>query len=113
MSLSYFKDMNDNAAYRRLWSAVVHQAVRDLDEGGDIVTKGVAGTGSGRVTTASRALDWIYSGRQDAGSMFWICDMLDLDYNKLLTLCMTREGRRKILRPNFRFTGTRDATENT
>jgi hypothetical protein len=90
--------MNDNAPYRRLWSAVVHQAVHDLDGG---------------AANAALARDWIYGGRRDAGSMFWVCDMLDLDYNKLLTLCMTREGRRKILRPNFRFTGTRDATEIT
>lgn len=89
--------MIDDASYRRLWSAVIHQAVHDLD--------GVA--------NATLARDWIYGKRQDVGSMFWVCDMLDLDYNKLQTLCMTREGRRQILRPNFRLThwGERDATE--
>ena len=86
-----------DAPYRRLWAAVVHQAVKDLD-------------GAANAALARR---WIYGARRDAGSIFWVCDMLDLDYNKLLTLCMTREGRRKILRPNFRFTGTRDATEIT
>jgi hypothetical protein len=30
--------------------------------------------------------------------MRWVCDMLDLDYDRLQVLSMTREGRRQILK---------------
>lgn len=76
--------VHDDSGYRRLWSAVVYQAIKDMEYE------------TGRRTV----LDWIYSGEDSVGSMRWICDMLDLDYQKLLHLAMTREGRRKILRRN-------------
>ena len=71
----------DDSGYRRLWSAVLWQANKDADN--------ADGRGA--------AFHWIFSRRDDAGSMRWICDMLDFDYNKLQSLCMTRDGRKKIL----------------
>ena len=71
----------DDSGCRRLWAAVLYQAVKDIDSN----TKGAAS-------------HWMWSRRSDPGSMRWICDMLDLDYNKLTHLCMTRDGRSKILR---------------
>jgi hypothetical protein len=87
----------DDSGYRRLWSAVVFQAIRDMEYE------------RGR----RPAVNWIYSRDDGAGSMRWICDMLDLDYHKLLRLSMTRDGRRKILKPNLRMIKRRKhGTEN-
>lgn len=72
----------DDAGCRRLWAAIVYQAVKDMEYE------------TGRRT----AINWMYSDRTGVGSMRWICDMLDLDYYKLTQLCMTRAGRAKILR---------------
>jgi hypothetical protein len=70
----------DDAGCRRLWAAVMYQAIKDVDCGD------------------SRGINWVYSRRTGVGSMRWICDMLDLDYNKLSMLCTTRDGRSVILR---------------
>jgi len=73
-------DKLDDAGCRRLWAAVMYQAIKDVDCGD------------------SRGINWVYSRRTGVGSMRWICDMLDLDYNKLSMLCTTRDGRSMILR---------------
>jgi hypothetical protein len=73
-------DKLDDAGCRRLWAAVLYQAIKDVDYG------------------ESPAINWVYSRRKGIGSMRWICDMLDLDYHKLTALCMTRDGRSRILR---------------
>ncbi len=75
-------DNIDDAGCRRVWAAVVYQAVKDM-------------TGE---HTRRPAINWMYSDGSGPGSMRWICDMLDLDYHKLTQLCMTRSGRAKILR---------------
>jgi hypothetical protein len=74
-------DRNDEG-YRALWSTVIYQAINDIDSH----------------TNRRPAIDWVFSDRSDEGSMRWICDMLDLDYGKLQSLSMTREGRAKILK---------------
>ena len=74
-------EINDDG-YRALWSTFLYQAVSDIDSWNE----------------RSPAIDWVFSAREDVGSMRWICDMLDLDYHKLQGLCMTREGRSKILK---------------
>ena len=71
----------DVTGERRLWSAALWLAIRDLD----------------RANGRGLAANWIFSGKGDVGSMRWICDMLDFDYNKLQTMCMTRSGRAKLL----------------
>jgi hypothetical protein len=76
----------DDSGCRRLWAAVVYQAIKDMEY----------------ETGRRRALNWIYSGEDSVGSMRWVCDMLDLDYHKLLRLSMTRAGRRQILRRDNR-----------
>ena len=81
--------MNETAGYRALWSAVLFQAIRDLD--GEMYRRGES-------TTKGPAFYWIYSPLNGVGSMRWICDMLDFDFHKLQTLCMTRAGRAKILK---------------
>lgn len=71
----------DLSGCRRLWAAVVYQAVKDID-----------------CSTKGAAADWMFSKSTRVGSMRWICDMLDLDYGKLTTMCLTRDGRSRILR---------------
>ena len=70
----------DEAGCRRLWAAVMYQAIKDVDCGD------------------ARGINWVYARRNSVGSMRWICDMLDLDYSKLQMLCTTRDGRSMILR---------------
>lgn len=83
-------DKMDITGCRRLWAAVVYQAVKDI-----------------HCSPRGAASDWMYSKRTTVGSMRWICDMLDLDYYKLLTLCMTRTGRTVILKQDRRRTPDR------
>ena len=71
----------DDSGVRRLWAAVLWQAIKDADY--------AEGRGA--------AYNWIFSKRSDVGSMRWICDMLDLDFDKLQTMSMSRAGRSKIL----------------
>lgn len=78
------KDVDVTGCYR-IWAAVVHQAIKDIDQ-----------------SPRGAAADWMYSKRTSVGSMRWICDMLDLDYYKLLNLCMTRAGRAVILKKDRR-----------
>ena len=73
-------DKLDDAGCRRLWAAVMYEAIRGIDRG------------------ESPAINWLYSKLAGVGSMRWICDMLDLDYHKLTMLCTTRNGRATILR---------------
>lgn len=75
----------DGDGCRRLWAAVVLQAIKDVD-----------------CNPKGAASDWVYSKRSGIGSMRWICDMLSLDYYKLLNLCMTRSGRAVILKQDRR-----------
>ncbi len=73
--------MHDDA-YRRLWASVLYQAIADANRKG----------------MARAALHWIYSPHDEAGSLRWICDMLDYNYSEVQRLCMTRAGRSEILR---------------
>ncbi len=77
---------DDDEPYRALWSSVLYLAIRDCNRKGN----------------ARAALHWIYAPHDEVGSLRWICDMLDLDYQKLQNICMTREGRSKILKSNMR-----------
>ena len=72
----------DDQPIRALWAAMVYQAIADMN----------------RVGYARKASEWIYSDQQGVGSMRWVCDMIDLDYDRLQMLSMTREGRRQILK---------------
>lgn len=72
----------DDQPIRALWAAIVYQAIADMNRAG----------------YARRASEWIYSDQQGVGSMRWVCDMIDLDYDRLQMLSMTREGRRQILK---------------
>lgn len=42
----------------------------------------------------AQAARWINSDSQEAGSLRWICDMLDLDAEKIRMRCISRSGRK-------------------
>lgn len=68
--------------YRGLWAAVLYSAIADLN----------------RRSYDRGARNYVYNDETGPGSMRWICDMLDLDYDRLQMLSLTREGRRQILK---------------
>ena len=73
----------DNDPYRKLWASVLLIAVRDMNHRGKW----------------RDARFWLYSKHQKrVGSAGWICDMLDLDLDALQRMCLTRAGRKQILR---------------
>lgn len=73
--------------YTALWAAVVVGAVIDMDN----KTK----------PDAVEAREWWWSVREDVGSLYWICEQLDLHFTKLQMLCATRQGRTQLLRKNW------------
>jgi len=66
---------------KRIWAHVLLNALRDCNKVNQCVT----------------AKAWIFSRRTDVGSLRWICDHLDLDYDEIQLLALTREGRAKLL----------------
>ena len=75
---------------RALWSAVIVQAITDLELRENKKTK------ANNTYLREAALRWVTSNKKGGGSMFWICEQLDLDYRRLQMLALTREGRKKI-----------------
>ena len=73
---------NDLGNYRALWASVILTALRDIQRN------------EGKIS----ALNWIFSNEHGKGSMRWVCDVCNFDYDKLQHLAMSREGRRRILR---------------
>jgi hypothetical protein len=76
--------MSDGCA--RLWAGVISQAIVDMD--------------SSMISERAAAKRWIFFGETRPGSFLWICDHLDLDAGKLQTLCLSRSGRKSLVRNN-------------
>jgi hypothetical protein len=74
--------------YKRLWASVLIQAIKDIDtrEGGAQAIK-----------TRYEAKRWFFQKGNEEFSPSWICDILDLDINRLLNKCCTQEGRENLL----------------
>jgi hypothetical protein len=66
---------------KRIWAHVLLNALRDCN----------------KVSYCVSAKAWIFSRRTGVGSLRWICDHLDLDYDEIQMLAMTREGRAQLL----------------
>ena len=67
-------------SYQRLWAAVLEQAIKDVRS--DLrVHKGKV-----KSIFNESAWSWFYSENQDVGSFHWICNMLSLDPNFVLSL---------------------------
>jgi hypothetical protein len=66
-----------------LWASVLVQAIGDMDS---------------RVRSdAKAARDWVFDDSIGIGSFRWICEMLDLDYDRLQFACLSRHSRRTLL----------------
>lgn len=89
----------DDGPYRAMWSAVLIQAIKDLD---------------GKYSTdRTQAKAYVFRERGElVGSFDWICTHLDLDPEVIRTIVMTREGRRFLKDKNRRSTRklTREAS---
>ena len=79
--MGYAVNHPDDAACSALWSAVIYLAIKDMDT----------------YNERRPAINWVFSDDTGVGSMRWICDMLDLDYERLLHLATSRTGRKRIL----------------
>ena len=67
-----------------LWTSVLITAIEDMD--------------SRNVETAALARCWLWDERTGVGSFLWICEMLDLDVQRLQIACRSEESRRALLR---------------
>ena len=66
-----------------LWASVMVQGIIDMDSSDKHERK--------------RAYDWFWADEMQPGAFLWICEMLDLDANRLQFMCMSREGRARLL----------------
>lgn len=77
----------DDAAIRALWSSVIVQAIKDMD--------------SRLLGDCRVAKNWMYSEvGHTPGTFDWICQMLDLDADRIRTICLTRDGRKRLKNNN-------------
>ena len=77
----------DDNAVRGLWASVIVQAIKDMDS---------------RILCDGRvAKNWMYAARHNnVGSFEWICEMLGLDADRIRTICLTRDGRKRLKNNN-------------
>lgn len=73
----------DDGACRALWSAVLIQAIRDLD-----------GKYQSERTLARQYV--FFEADRGPGSFDWVCYMLDLNPEALRTIVMSKNGRSRI-----------------
>jgi hypothetical protein len=79
-------ELGEFSGYRGLWASVLLQAIKDLDI----------------LKEADAAKWWMYKSEDvGVGSYHWICNMLDIDEFRLALTCTTREGRWRILGPQY------------
>lgn len=99
----------DLSPYRRLWCAVVIQALYDIEmedraKQSIFVARQRAKAKRQRMPDypPTPASDWIDSDSAAPHSFLWICDVCDLDAAKLRRMSQTIEGRRAFLKKSMR-----------
>lgn len=70
--------------YTALWASVMVQGIMDMD--------------SHVNSDRDSARRWYWEDAGEIGSFSWICEMLDLNFERLQFACMSREGRANLLR---------------
>lgn len=75
--------MRSTIPERRLWIAVIHQAIEDMD--------------SPRRELAVNAHQWFRRAGTRVRGLGWICDMLDLDMDKIQELVVADRSRRQFV----------------
>lgn len=103
--------------YRRLWCSVILEAVNDIDGERKIerYKKKVkeAKRRSRRDTEAINRLtvyfedakEFFISRSREIGSFNWICDVCDLDAERILDMVWCPEGRKRLMRANASIKG--------
>ena len=76
----------ENAEYQMLWASVLLQAVRDFD--------------SRYLGEREQALNYVYSKKDHVGSFSWVCDALGLETDRIRQMCVTRDGRKRLIGNN-------------
>jgi hypothetical protein len=79
----YSTNLEDYLGCRALWIAVLVQGIKDIDDFDK--------------SLARQAKDWVFSSDISQPSFIWICSMLDIPAEELLTRCITRHGRITLL----------------
>lgn len=104
--MDVFERHVDDAPSRALWASVLLQAVRDVRAAPTIEAQRRADLGDqpylsivGAMRSATDcARTWMKSANEDLGSFRWICDLLDLDADRVRaraeTAFMPRMGKR-------------------
>lgn len=93
---------------RKLWAAVIIQAVVDVDLSPIKITPNSKGKNLQRFAdeveeARADAIMWLADSAISVGSFRWICDMLDLDFHRLQNMSLTREGRKQLRGNDKRF----------
>lgn len=68
---------------RQLWASVISQAICEIDLRSDKALR-------------AEAVRWINSNSTHERSFVWICQMLDLDHQRIRMMCLTRQGRKQL-----------------
>ena len=102
---------------RRLWAAVILQAVADVDLNTPTVTPGSRGKKQEFIneefnSIRTDAINWLTEDASYVGSFRWICDSLGLDFYRLQNMALTKEGRKKLRGNDKRNKIERDDTES-
>jgi hypothetical protein len=74
----FWEQMYMDQTCKRLWSAVLNQAIKDAQENHSVY--------------ARNARAWFCSKNQGTGSFIWICMILDLDPNAFQSVYKEREA---------------------
>lgn len=74
-------------SYRRLWGYVILQALRD--------------SRSPHSFWRLPAIEWLQDQSYETGSLAWICDLFDINFEQIHRTVYTEEGRRSLLRAGW------------
>ena len=99
----------DISAYRRLWCAVIIQAIADIE----LEERSKQSIFEARKRARAKrqrmpdylptpASDWMDSESVLPRSFLWICDVCDLDAHKLRKMSQTIDGRRRFIKGTLR-----------
>ena len=106
--------------HMRLWAAVILQAVYDIEEGHKIKYMILKAKKAGEELPRMKytpeeiadftngAERWFDSENKGAGSFNWICEMCDLDADRIRNMTKTLEGRTRLIKASKRLSKNRE-----
>ena len=113
--------MIDSSIYRRVWCAVILQSIVDIDIQAKTKYTRLRATKKGRETIdfkimtllSNEAIEYIESPSKRVFGFEWVCDMCDLDRDRIRELSRTRHGRKMLLRASPRTVAARGFEDET